>query len=324
MIRFRFYSVLATLIALAAVFLIARSIDFYAVLNILGRAKPQWVVFSALIPITLGMGFSSARLRGILTAMERTSLVPLTAIMRMSIVATAVNNLSMAPAGEAVRCVALSRRGLAVKSCVSAQLFEKVIEISGLGLLSALMCIFSSVPALIRPPIETFVIVAGLLAIGVRLLQAISYPVQRGVPPPSQSFRHRISQPVINCLASIADNCRCVGTTRIWGSAIFWSMLADGTNALSAAASLMALGIDPSPALCFSAVLGVRASALVPSIPGRIGVQEAGMVMALVAFDVPQHMALAAAMLYHACNLLPMIATAGLISSNSLISNPAQ
>jgi hypothetical protein len=105
----------------------------------------------------------------------------------------------------------------------------------------------------------------------------------------------------------------------MWSEAIAWSVLADSSNALSMAAALTALNVPISPALCVSAVLGVRASALIVSVPGHFGVQEAGMIAALVAFGVSDETALAAALLYHLCNFLPMIATAGVIASRPML-----
>ena len=305
------------LMTLTLIAYLARDIDFATVGRMLERARPGWMAVAAAVPLTLGIALSAQRLRGILAAIQPKAHAPLFAVAQMSIVATALNNLTVAPAGELFRCAALRKFGIVIGSGIAAQAFEKVIEVTGLALLSAMMWVLFTIPDSILPPILFFTVVAALLAISARLVQSLAFRVRAPDPHERQRVSVRIIRRFLQALLKLAVSWRAFAAGRTWATALLWSMAAEGSNALSVAASLIALGVDVSPALCFSAVLGVRGAAAVISAPGHFGLQEAGMTMALVAFGVQAETAVAASILHHLCNLLPMLAAAGLITLDS-------
>jgi uncharacterized membrane protein YbhN (UPF0104 family) len=71
---------------------------------------------------------------------------------------------------------------------------------------------------------------------------------------------------------------------------------------------LSAVGIQLGPAAWCFVLLALNLAIAVPSTPAQVGVLEAGVVVALLAFGVPQTAALAFALLYHAAHVLPTLA----------------
>jgi uncharacterized membrane protein YbhN (UPF0104 family) len=76
--------------------------------------------------------------------------------------------------------------------------------------------------------------------------------------------------------------------------------------------ALRAVGVHEGYAGAAFALLGVNAALLIPATPGNFGTLEAGAVVALGLLGVPRPVAMAGALLYHAVQLVPLVAVAAL------------
>jgi uncharacterized membrane protein YbhN (UPF0104 family) len=76
--------------------------------------------------------------------------------------------------------------------------------------------------------------------------------------------------------------------------------------------ALRAVGVHEGYAGAALVLLGVNAALFIPATPGNLGTLEAGAVVALGLLGVPRPVATAGALLYHAVQLVPLLAVAAL------------
>lgn len=293
-------------------YLLLRKVDLQAFGQAIGRADPRLLLLASLIAVTVCMGACALRLW--------TLLQPLSVhgggaskweVTSLYLASSAAHNLLPAPAGEVLRTVQLNRLyGFTVGVLIAAQLVEKVIEALGLGLETALVALLVAVPRAIAVSLYAFAGVGVLGALGVLLVawrweqrHATEIPVVPPGPAWSAAVLSGHAQVLLHRLGEGMLRLRAV---RLWVWALLWSCVADLGNAVTVGLCLHAVGVALPPMDWFVVVLVTRMAGIVPSTPGQFGVQEAGVVVLLMALGVGQPQALAFALLHHGVHFVPV------------------
>jgi len=271
----------AWLIAAAALFVVARRMDFGALASALSSAAWGWVAVAVAVNVAGSTLARTRRWQALLEPIPHQQRASFLDLVRVSYASGAVSNLLPARAGEAVRVVELKRRrGYPAGALIAAQLAEKGIEAISLGLLFGLSALL---PGASWPPLG----VAGGVAAAAVLVLAV---LPRSAPGPAGRFLQAL---------------RAVHAERSWIRSLLWSLLSDGIDLLLVSLCLRALGIDVHPAVWAMILLSINLALLLPTTPGNLGILEAGAVVALTAAGVAPEPALAFALLYHAVHLVP-------------------
>ncbi|HEY3360083.1 MAG TPA: lysylphosphatidylglycerol synthase transmembrane domain-containing protein [Polyangia bacterium] len=235
-------------------------------------------------------------------------------LWRLLLAAFALSNLVPARAGEALRFMALSRRhGYPVGALIAAQFFEKILECASLVLL-ALPAALTAQGASLARPVALVAAAAGggaiiVLVIAARARARGDAPVA-AAPPPSPGFHPlaRLGARLRSLVGHLAGAMRLLHSPRRWAAGLGLSVCADLVDATMIGLALTAVGIHLPVPVWFFILLALNLAIAVPSTPGQVGVLEAGVVVALIAFGVPKSQALAFALLYHASHVLPTVA----------------
>jgi glycosyltransferase 2 family protein len=267
----------------------------------LGRSNLTWLA-PALIVFTASIVLRALRWRMLFEPTHRPGV---TAATRALLVGYLFNNIFPARAGEAARIVWLRRDADVPRAETLATIVvERIFDV-----LSLLLLLFAALPWL--PQVTWFRQAAILAAVvaGVGVMTAVGLaifgdrPVRLLMRPlgflPAERIEFAVQHTTKGLVAlrrpTVALGAFAV-TTGSWlvmgGS--FW-LLMRGFD----------FGVDASAALLV--LVTVNLTMIVPSGPAALGVFEAGTVVALHAYRVPQSEALSYALVVHALNFLPFI-----------------
>ena len=279
----------ALLVALVAVALwfFVRGIDLHALFAAL-RAASIPLLFAAALVNLLHLGFRVLRLRELLRPAR---LLGAGKLYRYSLALCAGNNLLPARAGEAVRIWLLhSRESIAAGTALSVSVVEKICDAVVLLLLVA------PVPFLIldlprwvsHSLLTTSVLAVVLVALVAFLLHAhrhFSPQTLRGRLALGGRALHSPRAVVVVALQSVA----------VWLSdaAVFFLIL-------------RAVHVQIPLAGIFFVLLTLNLAIAAPSTPAQVGAFELGALAALRLLHVPEEQALAAALLYHLAQAIPV------------------
>jgi uncharacterized protein (TIRG00374 family) len=280
----------------------------------LGRSDLAWLA-PALIVFSASILLRALRWRMLFEPTHRPGT---RAATRSLLVGYLFNNVFPARAGEAARIVWVRRESGAPRAeALATVVVERIFDI-----LSLLVLLFAALPWL--PPVTWFrqaavlaavvaaivvVMAIGLAVFGDRPVRALMRPL-RFLPAERVEFavRHTtkglvaVRKPAVALSAFAA-------TTASWlvMGASFWLLMRGFDFAVDASAALLVL-------------VTVNLTMIVPSGPAALGVFEAGTVVALHAYQVPQSEALSYALVLHALNFFPFIVAGGWILFGHAIS----
>jgi len=285
------------------IWLLNKSINFDQTWLVIQEVNPLFV------PALMGIYLLTFPLRSLRWRyMMHTFSIPHDGVFIQSLfIGFAGNNVLPARGGELLRMETFSRRtGVSRTASLSSILLEKVMDVFVLMiLLIAAFIGMRQASPLVEKTIYLMVpLVLGTMAvltvIGLRGDRIAGYFVHK--PGRIQQTAGKMLGQVHASLAFIHSG-RHLLTIAVL-SALIWS-LEVGLYVVG----LRAIGIEQ--ALLLVAITGlvlVNFSILVPSSPGYIGVFHAALVLALSLFGIPQEAALAAAVLIHASQVLPVTA----------------
>lgn len=297
----RLIGVAGILISVVSIWLLSRSIDFAQTWEVIRKINPLFV------PVLMGVYLLTFPLRSLRWRYMMKSLrIPHEGLFIQTLfIGFAGNNLLPARGGELLRMEAFSRRsGVSRTVALSSILLEKVMDVIFLMILliagflgmrqsSALVekTVYFMVPAIVT-------VAAILTAIGLWGNRIAEY-FSRKPNKLSQSCARILSQ-VHASLAFIHSGRDLLAITGL--SALIWSL-----EVSVYIFGLSAIGVEH--ALVLVAIIGlvlVNFSILVPSSPGYIGVFHAALVLAVSIFGISKEKGLAAAVLIHASQVLPV------------------
>ena len=205
------------------------------------------------------------------------------------LISQAANNVLPLRAGELVRTRDLLRRGYALGDVAFAYFTDKVVELVSITLWAAPLAFAGLVhtSALVGPLV--------VIALAVALLVAIAKRVRA-----LETLRARLG--------------RYAREPALLGRSLIASLAADASDLALIAACLSAVGIAPGWREVLGVFVGVNLALAIPSTPGQVGAFEAGAVLALVAFGIPQDRAVAFALVYRVVQWVPVTAVGWLVS----------
>lgn len=285
--------------------LLWRSIEPSHLWAVLRTAAWDRLLLAALLNLTLNLAVRIERWRLLLLRLtpRAASAAPPSQVQlwRLYLAHLFANNLLPARAGEALRVVVPSRTaGYAVSDLVAVLLLEKVIEAGSMGLLAALLLGVFSPPASLSGTLRLTVI---LSLLGLALLWLAVRKIGPG---------HALSGRVQTFIRHLASALRLLHTPRLWALALLLSLLSIAADAGMIGLCLSAVGTSLSPLHWLLVFFAINLAIALPVTPGQVGVLETGAVVALSLLGVGANEALAFALLYHACHVLPTTLLGGL------------
>lgn len=284
--------VLAVVAVALLVWLFARTLDLGALEHELGGAVLWPLVVAA--ALHFAVLWNKAASWRIMLAPQH--VVPTTRLFRYTIAAFAASAITPARAGEALRLWSLRQHdGVPVADSAAIAVSEKLLD----GI--AMFLVMAPLPTLL-PGLPSWVaraVIIGAVAVAIAL-----------------------------CVCSIAAS-RAGGSER-WWSRFFAGMhvLRSPQRAARALARLFAawlidvmmvelvlyaLDISLPPAAALLVLLTINLAILVPATPAQVGVHEAGAVLGLSLLDVAPERAVGFALLYHAIQIVPLLAVGSLL-----------
>jgi glycosyltransferase 2 family protein len=281
-------AVLATVIALLGVFL--GRVPWHELRTAFHEAAFGWVLAAAFLTL-VGTLLRGMVLRALLSPVVR---LRVTRATRYTLAASTGSILAPLRAGDALRAFLLVRHeDVALATCGAVYACEKIGDMTVLLLLSApLPWLLGPLPAWVRWSILGLsgVVVAGAAVVAFTRRSSWAKAAARRIGP--------IGSPK-SLLAAAAP------------LLAFW--LVDG---LAVLAVLRAVGVTASPAGAALVLLAVNIAIAIPT-PANAGTLELGAVVALHALGVEPGRAFAFAVLYHAAQVLPVLA-AGMMDGSML------
>jgi glycosyltransferase 2 family protein len=293
---------IGTAVSVACGWLAIRNVDWNDVGSALRDAQYAWLV-PALVALGGGVWLRSERWRTLFVPSERPGRVPVFWAMNIGYL---FNNILPARAGEVARVLALSREtGLPRTHGLVTVVVERVFDLASLAILLLALLFYLPSGHLARDLIIASAVILVLCAILVGVLAL--KPVRRR----ALSVLHRMpflgSERAIRTARSIALGLESLRQARLALPVAWWSMASWLMLGVSNWCVLQAFSIaTPWHAAIFVLVATNLAMAL-PSGAGAIGVFEWAAQAALVAYGVPKELALSAALVLHAVNIVPYL-----------------
>jgi uncharacterized protein (TIRG00374 family) len=221
--------------------------------------------------------------------------VPTTRLFRYAIASMAASALAPVRAGEALRVWALRQRdGVPVADSIATAVCEKVVD--GAAMFSLVVAVPWLVPELPRS-LKLSAVAGSVLVLGVLVALALGVRrvTMRAETPRSWFARFLAGMHVLQSAHRTARS--------------FAALLAAWLIDLAMVELvLVAVGIPLSPVAALVILLTINLAILVPATPAQVGIHEAGAIVGLSIVHVPAEPALTFALIYHAVQVLPLIA----------------
>jgi glycosyltransferase 2 family protein len=284
---------LAAILCVAIVWTVylSRSVDAAGVGATLSHARGVPLALAALL-VTLTPLARTAYWKSVLAAAS----VPYRVLLRYTLATNAANAVLPARAGDAMRVWLLrDRHGVPVARSAAAVVLEKTADVTALGLLVApLPWLLPSLPEGVGQALRTVLVVIGVLlaALGI-------------------ASRHTTRSRWLAGLAVLREPSRLAPA---FGAIVATWLLDLGCVLLVMAA----VGLTPRLADALLVLLFVNLATAIPASPGQLGTHELGALTALRLQGVAAEQAVAFALLYHAAQLVPVLAL-GLVDARSLL-----
>lgn len=290
-------------VSAACLYLATRGTDWAAVGGVLGNAHPGW---TALIGCTslFSLYLRSQRWRVLLRPLGEVALEPALSATMIGFGAGALLPLRL---GEFVRPALLARRtSIGFAAAVSSVVLERVFDM--LLILSCFLVVglVYEVPGYLRSGAK---LLAGMGAVGIVVLlvmlrhrDATEELLARVLPAPATRMIAPLVHGLLTGLAGLAD----AGTLL---RVLAYSVYLWGTITLAYVCTLLALHMDvPLAQAALTTMVVVAAFVFLPQGPGFVGTWQAGCVLGLGLFHVPQDVAVG----------FSLLSWAGMLGSNLL------
>jgi uncharacterized membrane protein YbhN (UPF0104 family) len=201
-----------------------------------------------------------------------------------------------APSNDLLRLLWLHRHGYAVVDLTACQLIDRMLDGLTLALAVAAAGAALGLPFVGSRTLWLFAAasVAGLVAVLV--------VASRARRRPATAARSRIGRLV----AEWGEAAGRLRSPSVWMAAMLLSLVDCAGLAAAISLSAHAVGLSLAPTGWVLGVVAVRLASVIPSLPGQLGVQEAGIAVAFVAAGAPESAALAAAAIYRVANVVPV------------------
>jgi uncharacterized protein (TIRG00374 family) len=303
-------ALLATLITVVFAYFAVRDVDFDELGQSLRESNYWWLV-PGFGTLALSFLIRAIRWRALFSPATRPPIWPTTEAL---IVGQFFNNVLPLRAGEAARIVALhSLGGRSRAETTGTVVIERFFDV-----LSLLLLLFA---ALAWFPEVTWLRAAGVLAVVLTLALLAAVVVLRvyGDRPLRFVLRPLARLPLLSperveaAVRNLMQGFIGLRNARIGLAVFLWTLLSWLVLAVSFWLVMLGFDLELSPVAGLLVVIAVGLSMILPSAPAAVGVFEAATIVALAAYDIPQTRALSYALVVHALNVLPFIASGLLV-----------
>jgi uncharacterized protein (TIRG00374 family) len=293
-------------ISIAAIWLLLRSVDVDAAVEVLRTADRGWIGLMAAFIVT-DLAVRALRWQRLV---EPIGHVRYRSMLAYLLVGYMANNVLPARIGELVRSHYLGdREGLSRTTTLGTVVVERVIDfVVVVGIASAAILVLS-VRGIVASAVLVGIALAGLLAAGVAIgIAAHRLPGAERIAAAAERW------PRLRDLASkLRDGLAVAGRPRTLAEALVLSLIAWSFTVLAVAAAGQAIGIQLTIGQAALLASGVALATAIPAGPANLGTFELAAVQIGKAVGVPETAAFALALLAHA-GILVITTTGGLVS----------
>jgi glycosyltransferase 2 family protein len=290
-------AILGIAISVAAVFILVRSVDIGAALEVLSRADLGAVVLMA-ISVLLDVAARGARWRALLIPILR---IPYRRVLGYTYVGYLANNVLPARLGELVRSHALGEgEGLSRTTVLGTVVVERIVDTVIVVALAAVAVVLLGVGGIISTAVVLGAAFVGILLIGL-LLAVVSHRLPGADRVSAMVERFPLA---LDLGRRLRDGLAVISRPGTVAAALAYSALAWTFSILTFLIGGRAIGVDLT--LVEGALLssGVALATIVPSGPGYLGTFELTAVGIATQFGVGANEAFAIALLVHAMILI--------------------
>jgi glycosyltransferase 2 family protein len=290
-------AILGIAISVAAVFILLRSVDIGAALEVLSRADLAMVALMA-ISVLLDVAARGARWRALLIPILR---IPYPRVLGYTYVGYLANNVLPARLGELVRSHALGEgEGLSRTTVLGTVVVERIVDTVIVVALAALAVVLLGVGGIISSAVVLGAAFVGILLIGL-LLAVVSHRLPGAERVTVMVERFPLA---LDLGRRLRDGLAVISRPGTVAAALAYSALAWTFSILTFLIGGRAIGIELT--LVEGALLssGVALATIVPSGPGYLGTFELTAVGIATQFGVGANEAFAIALLVHAMILI--------------------
>ncbi len=284
----RLWLKVATLLLLVAIVAwAAATLDWHALGRAFLRTRPSLIVLAAMANAA-AIYVQSMRWRALLRPLAQVRRpVAFTALT----LGFALSTLLPARLGELARIEHLARRTVLSRASVTGSIVLDHV-VNGLTFAPMLvpLALFSGLPTWARRGVDLLLLVAVALAVA-----AFVFATQAHAPEPGGRVRQRLAQ--------LREGLAAARSPRPFIDAMAWGLVSWLLEATTAALALRAFHVDATWMVALLVLCAVNVALAVPSPPANIGTFELGAALALTAVGVPQAVAVAFALGYHALQL---------------------
>lgn len=294
-------------ISLIAGWILLRSVDVGAALEVLGRADPRWVALMV-ATVALDVGSRGARWRILLAPVV---VLSFRRVLGYTYLGYLANNVLPARLGELVRSHALGEaEGVSRTTVLGTVVVERVVDTVIVVALAALAVVVLSV----RGVMSSAVLLGGAFVSLLILALVLAVALHR-LPGIGRLARLADRWPRVAEIARrLRDGLAVATRLRTLAGALAFSAVAWGASILTFLAGGQAVGIELTLAQGALLSSGVALATIVPSGPGYLGTFELTAVGIATSFGIDADAAFAMALLVHAM-ILAVTSVGGAIAA---------
>jgi glycosyltransferase 2 family protein len=294
-------------ISVAAAYVLIRSVDVGAAIDVLRGANLAFVALMA-VSCFLDVAARGARWRSLLKPI---ALVRYLRVLGYTFVGYLANNVLPARLGELVRSHALGEgEGLSRTTVLGTVVVERIVDTVIVVGLAALAVLVLGVGGIVSTAV-----VLGALFVGVLVVVLLLSVVSHRLPGAERATAliERVPR-LLDLARRLRDGLAVVSSPRAVAGAIGFSLVAWTFSILTFVLGGAALGLDITPLQGALLTSGVALATIVPSGPGYLGTFELTAVGIASQFGIDRDAAFAMALLVHAMILL-VTSVGGVISA---------
>lgn len=294
-------------ISLIAGWILLRSVDVGAALDVLATASPAWVGFMV-VTVFIDVAARGARWRALLMPIKA---IVYRRVLGYTYLGYLANNVLPARLGELLRSHALGEgEGVSRTTVLGTVVVERVVDTMIVVGLAALAVVILSVRGVMSSAVLLGAAFVGLLVLGLVLAMAL-----HRLPGADRIAAFMGRWPTVVELARrLREGLAVAGRPRTLGAALVFSALAWTASITTFLAGGQAVGVDLNIAQGALLTSGVALATIVPSGPGYLGTFELTAVGIATSFGVDADEAFAMALLVHAM-ILAVTTIGGVIAA---------
>jgi uncharacterized protein (TIRG00374 family) len=287
---------IGVLISLACVYLVLRGVDLQRTADLLGGARPAWLLI-AVAAVIGDLFFRALRWQALMRPIHR---VPLRRLGAYMLVGYLANNVLPARLGELVRSHYLGdREGISRSATLGTVVVERVVDTVVLVGIGAAAILILNVRGVVVSAILVGVAIAGLLCVAL----AVALAAHRLPGAGKVAARLERWPRAVGVATRLRDGLRVAAIPRTLAAAAILSVVAWSCTVIAVLAVGQSLGIQLTVGEGALLAAGTNLATAIPSGPGYLGTFEyAGQSIAL-AFGLGASEGLALALLIHVLTL---------------------